>query len=373
MNLNLADIRKQLHKFPEISGEEKDTAQKIESILGRLGIQDLETGIGGHGILAFPQGRENTQIMVRCELDALPIPERNTFDHRSTIPGKMHACGHDGHMSILLGLAEKLMQEPIEGLSPVLLFQPAEETGKGALEVIKSDAFQNLNLKSALALHNIPGQDLASISARPGTMCMISVGLKFRFLGSTSHAAFPELGNSPNKLVHKLFDWVYEKCPETVIATPVHTEIGSPDFGINPGLGTWSITLRSASESDLNQSVQDLIELAVNEGGKLGVKVEHEKADPFPLTGNHADLFETLKAVCTEEGFPLETLDQPFRWSEDFGHFKSVCPSLLFGLGSGVNQPNLHYPNYDFPDEIQERGSMVFYKTLEKLSKKHGA
>ena len=161
--IDLKAFRRDLHAHPEISGEEKETAKRVLAVLNTLKPDALLTEVGGTGILAtFGTDEKGPQVMVRCELDALPIQEVNTFGHKSVNKGVSHKCGHDGHATILTGLAEKLAaKRPAKGRVH-LLYQPAEENGAGAAAVLKDPRMQDKHFDLVLALHNLPGYKLGS-------------------------------------------------------------------------------------------------------------------------------------------------------------------------------------------------------------------
>ena len=156
--VDLVDLRHRLHRRPEISGEERETAATIVEFLKPTGPDRIVTELGGHGVAAIYEGAEpGPTVLIRAELDALPIEELSDSDHRSEIPGKGHLCGHDGHMTILAGLARGLQRNPPQKGRAILLFQPAEETGAGAAAVMADPKFEEIVPDYAFSLHNRPG------------------------------------------------------------------------------------------------------------------------------------------------------------------------------------------------------------------------
>jgi amidohydrolase len=154
----LIQLRHKLHKYPEVSGNEKETANCVLLFLSKYPPHELVTTLGGEGILAIYKGKNvGKSILFRCELDALPIQEMNSFNYKSVYEGVSHKCGHDGHMAILCGLGKKLYENPIEKGTVMLLFQPSEEDGKGAKRVLHDSKFKEIKPDFAFALHNLPG------------------------------------------------------------------------------------------------------------------------------------------------------------------------------------------------------------------------
>ena len=204
MNLDLNEIielRHTLHQRAEVSNEEKETAATIASWLEKYAPDRLMTDIGGRGIAARYTGRgDGPHVLIRCELDGLPIPETGEMEYFSRNEGASHKCGHDGHMAILAGLEQSLTREPPGKGSVTLLFQPAEETGEGARRVVEDKTFAGLQPDYAFALHNLPGYEEGEIVVSEGVFASASRGIIVRLQGDTSHAAEPQQGRSPAHL-----------------------------------------------------------------------------------------------------------------------------------------------------------------------------
>jgi amidohydrolase len=173
----LIEFRKTLHQYPENSGEEKETAKKVLNFFRDLNPSKVIQKLGGHGLAFIFEGKEDGPIsLYRCELDGLPIKEENNIKHISTVAGKSHVCGHDGHMAIISGLGMHLSKNPPSKGKVVLLFQPAEETGVGAEAVIKDPKFKSIKPDYAFALHNLPTFDSKQIILKKGAFAAASVG-----------------------------------------------------------------------------------------------------------------------------------------------------------------------------------------------------
>ncbi len=195
----LADWRRALHSAPELSGQEEATAREVRRFLEPTTRPDrIVTGLGGHGLALVYDGAEpGPTVLIRAELDALPIKEVSTFAHRSTRPGCAHLCGHDGHMAILAGVARGLAaQRPKRGRA-VLLFQPAEEDGSGAEAVVADPKFAQIAPDFCFALHNMPGQPLGHAALKTGPVACASRGMRITLSGRTAHASTPGQGLSP--------------------------------------------------------------------------------------------------------------------------------------------------------------------------------
>jgi len=320
---DLVALRHALHRRPELSSQEEETAGRIAAELARFHPDELFTELGTHGVAAvFDSGAEGPTVLFRCELDGLPITEISTFEWRSEIDGKGHLCGHDGHMTILCGLAERLAaSRPARG-RVVLLFQPAEETGAGAAEVIADPQFERIRPDFAFALHNLPGLPLGSVGVRSGPFTFASEGLAIRLTGRTSHAAQPEAGVSPAAVMAILMERL-PALPDTLGHTPGHSlvtlshaRLGEAAFGIAPGEADIWVTVRAIDDRLQAELISEAETLAqrLAEAGGLGVEPHQHgllgrgavallhPAGPDTAGGAKlADLFEEVDVTVEEE------------------------------------------------------------------------
>lgn len=194
----LVQLRKELHQFPELSGAEIQTAKRINSFLEKFPPDELINGIGKTGIIAIYNGKKKGKtVLFRAELDALPIEETNTFEHKSNYNGVSHKCGHDGHATILCGLAAALSQNRPESGTVILLFQPAEENGTGAQSVISDSKFKDIKPDFVFALHNLPGFPKNQIVVKNNTFSCAVNSIIIKLNGKTAHAGEPEKGINP--------------------------------------------------------------------------------------------------------------------------------------------------------------------------------
>ena len=185
----LIQLRHHLHARPELSGQECDTAGRVGEFIRAHTKAEIINGLGGAGMAAVFEGSSpGPTVMFRADLDALPILERSGVEYRSGVEGVAHLCGHDGHMAILCGLAQHLSARPPQKGRAVLLFQPAEETGSGAAQVIADPRFDRIRPDYAFALHNLPGYPAGSVVWRKGVCASASRGLVIRLQGSSAQA-----------------------------------------------------------------------------------------------------------------------------------------------------------------------------------------
>ncbi|MBN3584734.1 amidohydrolase [Algoriphagus aestuarii] len=373
MHLNqLIQLRQELHQSPETAGEEGKTASKILQFFSKIEPDEAIENLGGHGLAFIFKGKSvGPRTLFRAELDALPIQEIGNPSYKSKIDGKAHLCGHDGHMTILCGLGEKLANKRPEKGEVILLFQPAEETGEGARKILDDPKFQRIKPDFAFALHNLPGFPLHQLVTRKGTFAAGSTGLTISLTGKTAHAAHPDAGINPAKAIMHLIQTLpnlpsYFK--NFSLVTIIHAELGSLAFGTSAGKGSLSVTIRTFNQQDLDS----LIERAMAEAKGIAkverLGIEFSLVESFAVSENDPKAAEIAESVMNDLGMDILEKPEPFRWSEDFGLFSQSCPSYLFGLGSGENCPQLHEPTYDFPDELIETGVKLFEKIARKLN-----
>ncbi|WP_264213482.1 amidohydrolase [Leisingera thetidis] len=370
----LTRLRHALHQIPEVSGAEEKTAAMVAGYLRQHEPDQLLTGLGGHGVAAVFEGRaEGPAVLIRCELDGLPIEELSDQPYRSTHAGRGHLCGHDGHMAMVAALAEDLAAtRPARGRA-VLLFQPAEETGKGAAAVIADPAFSRIAPDYAFSLHNLPGLPVGQAALCAGAANCASRGMRIRLTGKTSHAAAPQDGVSPAGAISQLLPGLValgsggDLGPEFALVTLTHARLGEATFGIAPGQAEVWATLRTVTNSRMEQLIAAGTALAEQVCAAEGLGVAIEFDDVFDACTNHPEAVEVLRAAAAEAGHPMQMRDLPQRWSEDFGQFGQEAKAAMFWLGSGADQPQLHNPDYDFPDAAIPVGAGIFLHTVRNL------
>lgn len=306
-------------------------------------------------------------------MDALPINEVMDIPHRSVIDGVSHKCGHDGHMAILMGVAARLRRHPPVRGSVVLLFQPAEETGKGACTVITDSRFKDIEPDFVFALHNLPGFPMGSIILKNGIFASASRGITVELSGTSSHASEPQKGRSPALAVARIIE-TFTNLPrssvsmnDTALVTVIHARVGKRAFGISPGNGCVLAALRTCGTEAMNiisRRIEEIAE-AIAETHKLECRISW--TDEFPVTENSEIAVNTVQSAAGNLGLRTVQPDAPFPWSEDFGHFTKKYPGALFGIGAGIDTPALHSAEYDFPDELIPIGIEIFTEIINEL------
>lgn len=372
--IELTEWRRKLHRMPELSGEESTTAREVRDFLAKSGADRIVADLGGHGVAAIYDGKEpGPTVMIRAELDALPIQEISEAPHRSAVPGKAHLCGHDGHMAVLAAVGLHLGRERPQRGRAVLLFQPAEEDGSGAAAVIADPKFREISPDLSFALHNLPGLKRGTVALVEGPVNCASRGMRITLTGKTAHASMPEFGLSPVEAAARLMPGLTALGSGTplqedfAMVTVTHARIGEPAFGVAPAHAEIWATLRTLTDAGMADLCARAERIAREVAAEKGLRVEIAYADIFQHCENAPEAVAHLRRALDAEGVPHDRGDLPIRASEDFGRFGALAPAAMFFLGAGETHPSLHNPDYDFPDELIAVGARVFLRTLRDL------
>ena len=371
----LTEWRRVLHRFPEVSRDEAGTAARVGQALAALGPDQTLTGLGGHGVAAVFNGRApGPTVLFRAELDALPIEELSTAPHRSTIAGKGHLCGHDGHMTLLMGLGRLIARQRPERGRVVLMFQPAEEDGSGAAAVVADPAFAAIKPDWAFSIHNMPGLAFGTGLLKSGVVNCASQGLKITLHGKTAHASQPEAGTSPGLALASLITAFTQLAPPGPLrpgyrlGTVTHARLGEPAFGIAPGMAELWITLRTTENAAMATLRAEAMALAEAQTKAHGLTLRFETHDDFAASVNHPEATGRIAAALDALGISHDEGDLPMRASEDFGRFgQPGTRSAMLFLGAGDKMPALHNPDYDFPDSLIQPGVAIFHQIAREL------
>lgn len=362
--MNYSEIRQQLHSLAEASGREEKTSEVIMHMLKDFAPTSIHTFPDNHNIIAiFDSGVEGPILLLRGDMDAVGVDEHLALPYASRTPGYAHKCGHDGHTTILLGVAEQLHLHPVKKGKVLLFFQAAEETGQGCGQLIQSGFLRAYNIDMVFALHNIPGIPLHSITCRTGSFTCAVISCEIKLDGQTSHAAEPEKGISPfraaTSITEQLLALNHPKLNDDnyQIVTLVESHIGETAYGVSAGHGVLRFTLRAKSEALLQALKNDTERIVHTEVTKTqGLSYNIRWLEYFAGGQNSKEAVEIVRKAADDNGLTYIEKDVPFTWGEDFGLLTQHYPGALFGLGSGTNTPPLHHQDFDFPDEIIETG-----------------
>jgi amidohydrolase len=368
----LKSLRRRLHRLAEPSGLETATAALVAAELAAAGPDGILTGLGGHGVAAVwsaADGAPGPSVLLRAELDAVAVPETIPLHHASERAGTAHKCGHDGHMTILLGVATRLaVAHPPRG-RVILLFQPAEETGAGAAAVAADPRFAALRPDWLFALHNLPGYDAGRVLVRPGAFAAGSAGLRIRLRGRTAHAAEPEKGRSPDLAMGEIITALVtlpprKGSPEALeLVTVTHARLGEPAFGSAPGEAEILATLRADDDDALAALRRQATGRVRGIARAHGLSCAMSWEEVFPVTWNDPEAVKLVRRAARTLGLPpAHHRESAFRWSEDFGVLARLGRGALFGLGAGRRHPGLHAAGYDFNDDLLAPGVDLMHR-----------
>lgn len=368
----LRALRRRLHALAELSGAEARTAALVTAELAGCGPDLVLENLGVTGVAAVwdaTGGTPGPVVLLRAELDALPVPETLEFAHASLTPGVAHKCGHDGHMAILLGVARRLRSARPPRGRVVLLFQPAEETGTGAAAVAADPRLRGLRPDWLFALHNLPGYDAGRVLVRPGAFAAGSAGLRVTLRGRTAHAAEPNRGRSPDLALSELITTLVTLPPgdpesgALELVTVTHARLGEPAFGIAPGEAELLATLRADDDDTLASLRQRAAAASRATARRHHLDCNLGWEEVFPVTWNDPAAVALVRRAARDAGLQLgRPRESAFRWSEDFGILASLGRGALFGLGAGRRQPGLHAERFDFNDDLLPVGVDLMHR-----------
>lgn len=373
MTSPLIGFRRELHAHPELAHQEFQTAARVVAFLGALCPSRILTGVGGTGVVAtFDSGNPGPQVLFRCELDALPIQELGVRGHASTREGVSHKCGHDGHIAMVLGLAQYLAaNRPPKG-TVHLLFQPAEETGTGAAAVLADPQFAQIRADFGVALHNMPGFPLHSLVIKPGPITAAVRSIVIRFAGRAAHASEPENGESPSLAVADLLKACEamnvrdQHSPDFCQVTPVHVRVGAAAYGIAPSDGEVHLTFRALANSKLETLTAALKRVAEDLAVRDRLQVTVDVVEEFHANTNDPLVTERVRRAAEACGFHVIRPSLGLRGGEDFGRFAQRFPTCLALLGAGPGSFPLHNSHYDFNDELISTGVRFYEEILRQ-------
>ncbi|GAB3897016.1 amidohydrolase [Larkinella knui] len=371
MSTPFIDFRRELHRFPELSGQEFETRKRIKTVVSPFApVRLLDVGKTG---LLLQYGHEQTGpvTLIRADIDALPIQEVNDFAHKSRTEGVSHKCGHDGHAAILVRLAAHLAEKPSLKGRVYLLFQPAEETGEGARAVLDDPAFANIRPDRVFALHNLPGFSPGTIVCKPGPFTSSVQTLIVTFTGKVSHSAEPEKGINPAYL---MADFTLKsgqlvnpdsRSEDFALITPVYTTMGEKSYGVSAGYGEVHLTLRTRTSQTMERLTNQLLSLLADLSAGTGIYITTAITEVFFASQNHADAFEQVRTSALKLGYVFTEKQEPFKWGEDFGLFTQHYKGAMFGIGAGETSPALHNDDYDFNDDLIEPAARLFLELID--------
>lgn len=365
--------RKLIHSQPELGFNELKTSAFIVQKLESFGI-DVHKGLGGTGVVGTLKNGEGPIIGLRADMDALPIEEQNSFEHKSTHANCMHACGHDGHTSIMLGVAKYLSENKNFSGTVHFIFQPAEEVLGGAKEMIDDGLFEKFPMDEVYGLHNWPGLPLGEIAVNNGPMMASFDTFEITLMGKGTHAAMPHLGADPiaagAALITNIQSIVSRRISPMRPGVISVTQMNSGDTtNVIPDRAILKGTVRSF-DMDVRQSMQDMLtEMVTTLPPLYGVTGEIDYHIRYPVTTNDQQAYQAIKdaAIKALGEDKVNTDVEPSMASEDFSFMSQKIKGAYFWLGVDGQTPSkpLHNSRYDFNDNAIEVGVKVWLSLVE--------
>ncbi|MDR1953768.1 MAG: amidohydrolase [Clostridiales Family XIII bacterium] len=362
-------IRRDLHRIPELDRDLPKTEAYVKDYLAALPCEIIPAGDAG--FCAFFKAKDSTEtIAFRSDMDALPIDEENDVDYRSVHAGRMHACGHDGHMSILLGFASELAPEPDTlRVNVLLVFQGAEETTGGAKHICASGVLERYNVKRIYGLHLWPGYPKDTVICRREAFMASTLVFRAEIEGKSVHVGTYKDGIDALEVGCALVGRAYAM-EKSEVAAEVFRILRFGVFqsgratNIVPAHALLEGTLRTYSEDIHDFMWRRMREIADDLTRDTGCKITFSHSDPYPAVINDVALFDEAKAVLTSAGYDFFEPENPLMISEDFSWYQKYVPGLFLHLGTGMDTP-LHSANYQIDEDVLLTGIDIFNQILK--------
>ncbi|RWE18758.1 MAG: amidohydrolase [Mesorhizobium sp.] len=351
--------RRDFHRHPELLFDVDRTAERVADLLRGFGCDEVATGVGRNGVVAVIRGGiapESRTIGIRADMDALPILEATGLPHASAVHGRMHACGHDGHMAILLGAAKHLAATRAFPGTLVAIFQPAEEGGGGAKVMAEDGLFERFGIEEVYALHNMPGMDVGTFALSDSVMLAASDRFDIRILGKGGHAARPHETIDPIPIANHLVSAIQTIAsrsvdpidPVVVSVTSIHA---GEAYNVIPSEVVLKGSVRTLSEINRDKVECRIRTIATFVAKTFGAEAELDYRRGYPPTVNHPVQASILgDSAARVAGNAVVRRDMaPLMGAEDFSYMLKARPGAFIFMGNGETAP-LHHPEYDFND-----------------------
>jgi len=366
--------RRELHAHPELQYDVHRTAAFVAERLAEFGVDEVITGIGQTGVVGLIRGSVGSSdkvVGLRADMDALPIQETRDLPHKSTVDGKMHACGHDGHTAMLLGAARYLAETRQFSGTVAVIFQPAEEGGGGGKAMVDDGMMDRFGIKEVYGMHNMPGQAVGSFAIKPGPMMAAADVFRMDITGRGGHAARPHGCIDPAivtaQLVQAIQTIVSRNAPplESLVVSITQIHLGDTD-NVIPQTAMIGGTVRTFSTEVQELAQKRLHDIAQNIGAAFDAKIELDYEVGYPVTSNHVNETEfagnIAAGVVSEEN--LNRAVNPMMGAEDFSYMLEARPGAFIFIGQGETA-GLHHPEYDFNDDIIPYGCSYWVSLAE--------
>jgi amidohydrolase len=378
----IAAIRRDIHAHPELCFEEVRTADLIAEQLTARGIP-IHRGMGTTGVVGIVKnGTSARAVGLRADIDALPMQEFNTFAHASRHAGKMHACGHDGHIAMLLAAAQHLAQQRQFDGTVYLIFQPAEEGGGGAREMIRDGLFEQFPMEAVFGMHNWPGLPVGSFALSSGPVMASSNEFKITVRGKGSHAALPHMGIDPVPIACQMvqaFQTIISRNKKPVDAGVISVTMVHAGEATNvvPDSCEMQGTVRTFTLEVLDLIEQRMRSIAENICAAFDAECEFEFERNYPPTVNHpAETAFAREVMASIVGAEQVLAQEPTMGAEDFAYMLQAKPGAYCFIGNGdgghreaghgAGPCTIHNPSYDFNDALIPLGASYWVRLAEQ-------
>ncbi|MCU0885096.1 MAG: M20 family metallopeptidase [Beijerinckiaceae bacterium] len=374
MSGEIAEWRRDFHRNPELLFDVHRTAEVVAAKLRSFGCDDVVTGIGQTGVVAVIKGKRQGSgkvVGLRADMDALPIEEQTNLPYRSTVPGKMHACGHDGHTAMLLGAARYLSETRDFDGTAILIFQPAEEGGGGGREMVKDGLMERFGVQEVYGLHNMPGLPVGSFAIRPGAMMAAADRFQITLEGRGGHAAKPNDTIDPvvasAQIISALQTIASRNCDplDSVVVSVTAVKAGEA-YNVIPQTAELKGTVRTLSKDMRLLAEKRLREIVTGVAGAMGCTAVIDYELGYPVTFNHAEQTSFVAKVAGSlvGSGNVDLAVPPTMGSEDFSFMLEERPGSYIFMGNG-DSAGLHHPAYDFNDKAIPVGVSYWAKIVE--------
>jgi amidohydrolase len=374
LHADITEWRRDLHMHPELQYDVHRTAGSVADKLKAFGCDEVVTGLGRTGVVGVIRGKKDGSrktIGLRADMDALPIEEASDLPYKSTVPGKMHACGHDGHTAMLLGAARYLAETRNFSGTAVVIFQPAEEGGGGGKAMVDDGLMDRFGIEQVFGMHNYPGMPVGTFGIRPGPMMAAADALTIDIEGVGAHAARPHLGVDTVLVGAQIINALQSVVSRNV--DPLKSAVVSICMfraGNTDNVIPQTVQLRGTARS-LAPEVRDLLEkrlpvVVESTAAAYGAKAKLTYKRGYPVLVNHEKQTEFAASVASQIAGQdkVDTGLPPMMGAEDFSFMLNARPGAFIWIGNGASA-GLHHPSYNFNDEVIPFGTSYWVKLVE--------
>jgi hippurate hydrolase len=369
----IKEWRRDFHTHPELRFDVHRTAGSVAEKLKSFGCDEVVPGIGRTGVVGVIRGRKtgNKVIGLRADMDALPLEEETGLPYKSTVPGKMHACGHDGHMAMLLGAAKYLAETRNFAGTVVVIFQPAEEGGAGALAMIKDGLISRFGIQEVFGMHNFPGLPVGQFATRPGPIMAAADHLQIQIDGKGGHAARPHLAvdtilvgaqmiNQLQSIVARNVDPLDSAVVSVCLFQAGHADNVIPQHALLRGTArSFTPQVRELLHKRIGEVVEGTARI-------YGATAKVTYTSGYPVVVNHerqtAFAADIAREIAGKD--KVDTNVPPVMGAEDFSFMLEERPGAFIFIGNG-DSAGLHHPAYDFNDEVIPVGTSYWVRLAE--------